>query len=143
MDGFRMEDYRPEAREARLEPPQLMALAKTLELAEKRFPRLSRPAEVGSDGPDGGGLRGFLLPFAAFGMDPAQMLGLLEKLPEGWTPSHREIYFDFRLGRWQRHIEPPTLEECLEEHLASAASEAEGLAWLKDKWAEFLRRHGG
>lgn len=138
MTAFRMDDYRSEAREARLLPVQARALAKTLELAERRFPALA--AEPASGGP-GDSLRSFLLPYAAFGMDSAQMLGLLEMLPAGSPLSHREMYYDFRLGRWQKHVEPPTLEECLEEYLASAPSREEGLDYLDKAFRAFRARH--
>jgi hypothetical protein len=134
--AFRMENLGPEARRSRLEPGQGMALAKALELSSRAIGRAGR-APVGEDV-----LRDFLLPFAAFGLDPAQMLGLLQKVPAEWPLSHREMYYDFRLGRWQRHIEPPTVAEILDEYADHAPTPEEGLAYLKRQWAEFLMRRG-
>jgi hypothetical protein len=70
------------------------------------------------------------------------MIRLAEKVPEDFPLDHREVYFDFRLGRWIKHIEPPTIAQCLEEYLENAESPEDGLAYLKREWAAFLRRHG-
>lgn len=130
MKAFRMDDQAPEARRSRLEPKQGMALAKALELSARTRAH------------DEDAVRDFLLPMAEFGMDPAQMLGLLDKVPEGWTLSHRDIYYDFRLARWQKHIEPPTLAGCLDEYMENAPSKAEGLDYVRKEWESFLKRQG-
>ena len=136
MDGeesaFRMENLGPEARSQRLDPRQGMALAKALELSERMPARSGRPDA----------LRDFLLPFAVFGLDAAQMLGLLEKVPAGWPLDHREMYYDFRLGRWQKHIEPLSVSEILDEYADHAPTPEEGLAYLRGQWSEFLKRRG-
>lgn len=88
------------------------------------------------------GLPLFLLPLAEMGLSADQIAGLAQKIPAGYALDHREIYFDFRLGVWIRHIEPPTVSGILEEYLASAETPAEGLAYLKAQWQAFLRRHG-
>lgn len=139
MDGespvFRMDDLAPEARKRKLDPKQGMALAKALELAWKSPMRPVRTEDQED------AVRNFLLPFAEFGMDSAQMLGLLDKVPAEWPLSHRDMYYDFRLGRWQRHIEPPTLADCLVEYLENAPSRAEGLAYIRKEWDGFLKKH--
>jgi hypothetical protein len=127
MGGFDLAGLGAEARIAELEPTYRKALEAALEKAGSRRP----------------GLREFLLPLAAAGLDALQMLDLLGKVPSGWPLSHREMYYDFRLARWQMHIEPPTLAELLEEYLASAPSKEEGLAYLRKEWGRFLARHGG
>lgn len=132
MTAFRLDELDPEARRARLDPGKALSLARALEQAG-RPPRPARPA---------GAVRDFLLPFAEFGLDEARMLDLLDKLPEDWPLSHREIYYDFRLARWQRHVEPPTIAACLDEYLEHAPSREEGLAYLRSQWREFLRRNG-
>lgn len=134
--AFRMENLGPEARKRMLDPRQGMALAKAMELAERASSRLRRT------GSDRDALGDFLLPFAAFGLDAAQMLGLLEKVPEGWPLDHREMYYDFRLGRWQKHIEPPSVSEILDEYADNAPTPEEGLAYLRRQWSEFLKRRG-
>jgi hypothetical protein len=127
MERFDLEGLVAEARIAGLDPSRRHALESALEKAG------------GFSGP----LREFLLPFAAAGLDAAQMLDLLGKVPPGWPLSHREMYYDFRLARWQKHLEPPTLADLLEEYLASAPSREEGLAYLKEEWRQFLVRHQG
>lgn len=133
---FNLEEQGPEARKRKLDPKQGMALAKALELASKS-PLRPIKNEAGEDE-----VRDFLLPYAEFGLDSAQMLGLLDKVPAGWPLSHREMYYDFRLGSWQKHIEPPTLADCLLEYLDNASTRAEGLAYLRNQWSEFLKKHG-
>lgn len=126
MGRFDLDGLGPDARIAELEPAKRKALEAALEEAGARQ-----------------GLREFLLPLAAAGLDADQMLDLLGRVPAGWPLSHREMYYDFRLARWQKHIEPPTLRDLLEEYLASASSKEEGLAYLRKEWARFLARNGG
>lgn len=125
MGGFDLDGLRAEARIADLEPARRDALASALERAGHRE-----------------GLRDFLLPLAAAGLDAGQMLDLVGRVPAGWPLSHREMYYDFRLARWQKHVEPPTLPELLEEYLSSASTREEGLAYLRKEWKRFLARHG-
>jgi hypothetical protein len=125
MGGFDLEGLGAEARIAGLEPARRMALESALDRAGSRQ-----------------GLRDFLLPLAAAGLDADRMLDLLGRVPAGWPLSHREMYYDFRLARWQKHIEPPTLAELLEEYLASAPTREEGLAYLRKEWTRFLANHG-
>lgn len=132
MKAFRMEDQDPETRRTRLDPGRALSLSRALEQAADP----SRPARPPA------ALRDFLLPFAEFGLDEARMLELLDKVPEGWPLSHREIYYDFRLARWQKHVEPPTIADSLDEYLENAPSREEGLAYLRRQWREFLRRNG-
>lgn len=132
MKAFRMDDLGPEARQSRLDPAKTLSLSRALEQAA-RLPRPALPPAA---------LRDFLLPFAEFGLDEARMLELLAKVPEAWPLSHREIYFDFRLARWQKHVEPPTIADSLDEYLEHAPSREEGLAYLRREWGEFLRRNG-
>jgi hypothetical protein len=136
MKAFRMEDHEPKARKIRLEPSQGMALAKAMELAAKMAQR------TGRKNLDEDMLRDFLLPFTEFGLEAPHMLALLEKVPPDWPLDHREMYYDFRLARWQKHIEPPTLAGCLDEYLENSPSPAEGEAYVREEWARFLSRHG-
>lgn len=140
MDGgktpFRMEDLNPQARKVRLEPAQGMALAKAMELAAKMAQR------TGRRNLDEDALRDFLLPFTEFGLEAPHMLALLEKVPPDWPLDHREMYYDFRLARWQKHIEPPTIAELLEEYVENAPSVAEGVGYLRGVWEAFLKQRG-
>ncbi|MEO6098683.1 MAG: hypothetical protein ABIW76_24700 [Fibrobacteria bacterium] len=126
-----MSDHLVETRLTKLLPGQAEALEQALE-------DLSRSG--GEEERDG--LPLFLLPMAEAGFTSAQIKALAEKVPAGFPFDHREIYFDMRLGRWMRHIEPPTVSEILEEYLESAESPAEGYEFLKAKWEAFLKRHG-
>lgn len=139
--AFRMEDLGPGARARKLDPRQALALAKALE-GSARVPGRSRRADAKGGSLDEAVLRDFLLPFAAFGLDPAQMMTLLEKVPADCPLDHREIYYDFRLERWQKHIEPPTVAGILDEYADNAPTPEEGMAYLRKQWSEFLRRRG-
>jgi hypothetical protein len=129
--GFRLSDHDVENRLAKLSPSQVEAL-------EQALAGLS----VSGGGEERQALPHFLLPMAEAGFTAAQIRGLAEKVPEGFPFDHREIYFDMRLGRWMRHLEPPTVSEILDEYLESAESPAEGYAFLKAQWQGFLKRHG-
>lgn len=87
-------------------------------------------------------LQSFLLPFAETGWSEAEMLDIARKVPKHWPCDHREIYFDFRLQRWMRILDAPTLEECLEDYVKHAPSEGEALTYLEGKIREFFARHG-
>lgn len=139
--AFRMENLVPEARRSRLDHQQGEALSKALELAAGV---LGRAEAEGRPGPrvDEAALRDFLLPFAAFGLDPARMIALLGKVPEGWPLDHREMYYDFRLERWQKHLEPPSISGLLDEYADNAPTPEEGMAYLRRQWSEFLKRRG-
>ena len=125
---FRLSEHDIEARLKRLPPEQ----AEALETALKSL------GKAGESEP----MAHFLLPMAETGLTAAQMRRLAEKVPPGLPLDHREMFYDFRLDRWIRHIEPPTLAECLDECVDHAESPAEGLAYAKRIWAEFLRRRG-
>lgn len=134
--GFDMAGLSGESRRIRLEPAQGMALAKAMELAAKMAQR------TGRKNLDEDALRDFLLPFTEFGLEAPHMLALLEKVPPDWPLDHREMYYDFRLARWQKHIEPPTIAELLDEYLENAPSETEGLEYLRGVWDAFLKKRG-
>jgi hypothetical protein len=125
---FRIGDTDPAHRLARLSPAQAEALESALRALGKDW-----------DGPEAAA---FLLPLAEAGFPAAVLRRLAEKIPPGWPRDHRETYFDFRLDRWMRILEPPTLAECLEEHLRNAASPEEGMAFVKREWEAFLKRQG-
>jgi hypothetical protein len=40
-----------------------------------------------------------------------------------------------------RHIEPPTLAECLEEYFVNSESRESALSYLHGEWDRFLKRH--
>lgn len=126
--AFRLGDSDPAHRLARLEPMQAEALESALRELGKSW-----------DGPEAAA---FLLPLAEAGLPAAVMRRLAGKIPPGWPRDHREIYFDFRLDRWMRILEPPTLSECLEDYLANATSPEAGMAFLKGEWEAFLKRRG-
>jgi|SRR5690606_2915004 len=130
--GFRIGDHDVEARLARLDGVQAAALEGALSALAGKVP----PGRG-----DRNGLPHFLLPLAESGLTAGQMIGLAGKVPVGFPLDHRDIYFDFRLGRWMRHLEPPTLMACLEEYLGSAETPAEGLAYVQEEWRKFLLRH--
>ena len=123
---FRLDDSDPASRLRRLAPSQAEALEGVLRSLGKAW-----------EGPEAAA---FLLPFAEAGFSAALMGRLAEKLPSGWPFDHRELYFDFRLDRWMRHLEPPTLAECLDEYVRTAPSPAEGLEYAKRDWDAFLAR---
>jgi hypothetical protein len=130
--NFRLHHHDVEARLARLDAEKAQALEQALDGLSRDKGRIQNDE----------GLPLFLLPLAEFGLSSSQILRLAEKLPADFPPDHRQIYFDFRLDRWIRHIEPPTISESLEEYLASAGTAEEGIAYLKGQWQAFLRRHG-
>lgn len=84
----------------------------------------------------------FVLPLAEMGLTLAQMMALVEKVPDGWPLDHREIYFDFRLQRWMRILDAPTIDECLEDYVKHADSEIQGLDYLEGRIRAFFARHG-
>ena len=128
---FRLSEHEIESRLAKLTPAQAEALENALAATETPLGR-----QGGEDLPL------FLLPMAEAGFTGAQMRTLMEKVPAGYPLDHREIYYDFRLGIWIRHIEPPTVSGILEEYLASAETPEQGLAYLKGEWRRFMERHG-
>jgi len=123
---FRLDDSDPTSRLRRLSPSQAEALETVLRSLGKAW--------------EGPAAASFLLPFAEAGFPAALMGRLAEKLPPGWPLDHRELYFDFRLDRWMRHLEPPTLAECLDEYVRTAESPGEGLEFAKREWEAFLAR---
>jgi hypothetical protein len=123
---FRIGDSDPALRLARLGPAQAEALETALKTLGTAW-----------DGPEAAF---FLLPLAEAGFPSALMIRLAERLPPGWPRDHRETYFDFRLDRWMRILEPPTLADCLDEYMRNAPSPQEGMAYLKREWEGFLKR---
>ncbi len=134
--AFHMSDHEPEARLARLSPAQAEALEQALSrLSDPDSP----PRKIASAK---SGLPVFLLPLAEFGLTSAQLIRLADLVPADFPFDHRQIYFDFRLERWIKHIEPPTVSECLEEFLENSETPEQGMAYLEGQWNAFLRRHG-
>jgi hypothetical protein len=129
---LRLSEHDIESRLAQLSPAQAEALESALSAAGG-----SALDRVGGED-----LPYFLLPLAEAGLSGIQIRTLMEKVPSGFPLDHREIYFDFRLGMWIRHLEPPTVSGILEEYLATAETPEQGLAYLKGEWRGFLRRHG-
>jgi hypothetical protein len=87
-------------------------------------------------------LKSFLLPMAEMGLTMQQMLDMTQKVPKGWPFDHREIYFDFRLQRWMRILDAPTIDECLEDYVQHAPSQAEALTYLEERTETFFSRYG-
>jgi hypothetical protein len=123
---FRLGDSDPALRLARLSPAQAQALESALRALGKDW-----------EGPEAAV---FLLPLAEAGLPTSVLLHLAGKIPPGWPRDHRETYFDFRLDRWMRILEPPTLAECLEDYLRNATSPEAGMAYLRREWEAFLKR---
>jgi len=123
---FRLDESDPASRLRRLLPSQAEALESALRSLGKAW---ESPATAA-----------FLLPFAEAGLSADVMRRLAERLPPGWPHDHRELYFDFRLDRWMRHLEPPTLAECLDEYVRTAPTPEEGLEYAKKEWEAFLAR---
>ena len=124
--GFHLEDFTVEARLLKLGPDQAKAMSETVAALRQDWD---------------GDLRAFLLPYVEFGLVANQMVKLMEALPQGSVLDHREMYFDFRLERWQRHIEPPTLDQCLEDYLEHSPSREQGMEYLREVWERFRKRH--
>lgn len=123
---FRLDESDPAARLRRLSPAQAVALEGALASLGKAW-----------EGPIAAA---FLLPLAEADFPASLMRRWAEKIPAGWPLDHRQMYFDLRLDRWIRHLEPPTLAECLDEYVRTAASPEEGLAYAKREWEAFLGR---
>lgn len=127
--GFRLGDYNVEARLRNLASSQAEALEKALRVLGKA----GGSAEMAH----------FLLPLAEGGLDADQMKRLASKVPAGWSLDHREMFWDFRLDRWIRHLEPPTFPELLDEIARNAETPEQAMAYLKKEWDAFLHRQGG
>lgn len=133
--SFQLPDHQPEARLARLPQGQLRALEDALSrLSISKFIQERSANDLEQ-------LPVFLLPLAEFGMTCDQMIRLVQKIPVDFSLAHREIYFDYRLNQWIKHIEPLTLLECMEEYYESAESPDQAMQYLKDQWVVFLKRN--
>jgi len=133
--AFHIPDHKPDARLARLPLSQMRQLEEALtELSQANFV-LERSEK------DREALPLFLLPLAEFGLTCDQMLKLIEKIPSDFILSHREIYFDYRMNRWIKHIEPLSILECMQEYFVNAESPDEALDYLKTQWQVFLKRN--
>ncbi len=136
-EKFRMTDYDPGSRLRRLSPQQAQSLESAIShftespTWNRRDPKL-----------EGIGLPLFLLPLAEFAFTYDQIIRVLELFPEDFLLDHRVVYFDFRLGRWCRHLEPSTIGEVLEEYLDNSLVPEEGMTFLKTTWKAFLKRRG-
>jgi hypothetical protein len=126
---FRLEDSDPSERLRRLTAAQAEALESALRSLGKDW--------------EGPAAAAFLLPLAEAGCPAPLMRRLAAKFPPDWPRDHREAYFDFRLDRWMRILEPPTLAECMEEYVRSAESPEEGLAFVRREWERLAKRIGG
>jgi hypothetical protein len=94
-----------------------------------------------SDAPKEEPLRAFMLPLAEMGLTLPQILDLVRKLPVDWSFDHREVYYDFRLQRWMKILEVPTLDQCLADYVENAPSEAEAWQYLDDRFRAFFQSH--
>jgi hypothetical protein len=133
---FSLAEFNLEARMTRLSKEQEKAFEEILKLClnpESTLGKLHLKREAWLE---------FFLPLAEFGLSSDQMLGLAMRVPEGFPYDHRQIYYDFRLGNWIKHIEPPTISEILEEYLENSESTVQGMVYLKGQWRAFLDRHG-
>jgi hypothetical protein len=123
---FRLSDHDVESRLRGLPPKQAQALEQALE-------------GMGKAG-EGAEMAWFLLPLAEAGLDGALMARIAAKVPGGWPLDHREMFWDFRLDRWIRHLEPPTLPELLDELVRNAETPEQGMAYIRREWEAFLGR---
>lgn len=130
---FRIDTYRLDARLGRLSADQREAMERALALYES--------GSRHEGGPSVGERLTFLLPLAQFGLGADLLVRLMLSVPEDWPWDHRQIYYDFRLGRWMKHIEPPTFGQCLEEYFENAETPEAALRYLGGEWDRFLRRH--
>jgi hypothetical protein len=131
---FRMDTYRLEARIGRLSADQSDAMERAMSLYDGgRLPKEGDPAFADR--------LALLLPLAEFGLAADLMIKLMLAVPEGWPWDHRQIYYDFRLGRWMKHIEPPTVSECLEEYFENSESRESAMTYLRAQWDLFQSRH--
>jgi len=132
---FQITDHKLDARLARLSLGQMGQLETVLtKLSEADF-ILERPEKEREALPI------FLLPLAEFGLTCDQMHKLIEKIPTDFILSHREIYFDYRMNRWIKHIEPLSILECMEDYFVNSESPDEALEYLKTQWQVFLKRN--
>ncbi len=76
------------------------------------------------------GAEAFIQPLIALGLGHEQIISLISKIPFGWQLDHKQMYYDFRLSRWIRHIEPDSLETSLRETLETAPTIEQGLEWV-------------
>lgn len=131
---FRIDSHRLEARIGRLSAEQSEALERAITLYDGgRLPKDNDPILIDR--------LALILPLAEFGLGADLIVKLMLAVPEGWSWDHRQIYYDFRLGKWMKHIEPPTVSECLEEYYEHSESPESALDYLRDQWDRFLRRH--
>ena len=84
----------------------------------------------------------FILPFIKVGLSAEQIGDLLKKIPKDWSFDHREMYYDFRLARWIRHIEPKDLNATVQEYLVSAGSLEEGVLYVQKILADLSKKMG-
>jgi len=83
----------------------------------------------------------FILPFIRLGLNAEQITGVVNQIPAGWSWDHREMYFDFRLARWIRHIEPKDLHETLKEYLDNAQNLEEGVLYIQKALAQLTQSY--
>lgn len=67
---------------------------------------------------------------AGLTLDQAQ--NLTAEVPGDFTKDHSEIYFDFGLKRWCRHLEPASFDQMLDDILQSAPSVEEGYQLIQN-----------
>ncbi len=131
---FQLSDHNARERILRLPGSQAQALENALDRLEAHPNFRSRP--------DAEALPWFLLPLAERGLTAEQIVFLSLQVSPELPLDHARIYYDFRLGRWQAHLEPPTLGQCLDEYALNAESPEQGLAYVRKEWEAFLRRRG-
>ncbi len=135
-NNFKLGDYHFEARLARLNNSQLEVFNHLLSQFLGAHPPLEPGENISTET-----FGNFILPLIEFGLIEEQIVRLLKLLPKDFSLDHREIYFDFKLNRWIKHIEPPTISESLDEYLHNAESTEKGFAFLKKAWREFKARN--
>ncbi len=82
--------------------------------------------------------RDFLFPMIKLGLAFEQIQDLCLKIPSAWPLDHREIYYDFRLERWMKHIEPLTLPECIREYIRNSINPEQAENYLRSEFAKAL-----
>jgi len=87
-------------------------------------------------------LANFILPFIKVGLTFAQVTDLLNKVPEDWGFDHKNMYYDFRLTRWIKHIDPKDLTDTVKDYLVNAHSLEEGVLYVQKILADLSRKMG-
>ncbi len=82
----------------------------------------------------------FLTPFLLINIPRDAVKEICLKIPRDFFWDHREMYFDFRLARWIKHVEPSSLKECMEEYWENSESPLDALKYFRGLIRDFSSR---